>query len=516
MKSARAEGKKSAAILPPIFLWNPLLENPADVFAFQGECDLVAVMGQGKTAGAGGQKVREGKVRLGTVGDEPDLRNALGLQLPQAPGGATEGGGVCLDGDGQNAVLDLGVVGKGMSVSAADPIGILPGFRSRLGGVAGELAALGRPGVGCVAAFTLCGLRAVLGAGGIIVVYVSFEIMIQRRDGFRFGVGWILCTGVGPYPWGGTGGRSGHLTSVPEMIALLAFDGFVRCVRIDILTGLVYLDGSLYCQIRGIGGDFISLRRRGAAVADSGTFVPVSTCRAALYLHLRVTGNRDIAAGTANSAADTGTAGVALGRNLAALDGNALAAAFVAAADTGTSTGTSGGYLAVGDGNVTAAASLTAADTGTADAALGRNLAAGYGNVTAAAKGSAADTGAAADAAGFYLAALDGNVTAAAVFTAADTCPKGAADGFYLAAGNCNFAGIVVAAVTAAADTGTVFAASGDNSSAGDGDIIAVTTTRIAADARTAFTAGGIQAAGAALWGGNGQIPGIFLVCIPA
>ena len=64
-------------------------------------------MGQGKTAGAGGQKVGEGKVRLGLVGDEPDPRNALGLQLPQALGGATEGSGVRLDGDGQNAVLDL-------------------------------------------------------------------------------------------------------------------------------------------------------------------------------------------------------------------------------------------------------------------------------------------------------------------------------------------------------------------------------------------------------------------------
>ena len=205
------------------------------------------------------------------------------------------------------------------------------------------------------------------------------------------------------------------------MIAHCAGDGFVGRVRIDILTGLVYLDESVYCQIRGIGGDFISIRRRGAAVADSGTFVPVFICPAALYLHLRVTGNRDIAAGTVNSAADTGTAGVALGRNLAALDGNAVAAAYVAAADTGTSTATSGGYLAVGDGNVTAAASLTAADTGTVEAALGRNLAAGYGNVTAAASGSAADTGTGEAAGGGYLAALDGNVAAAAAVSAADT-----------------------------------------------------------------------------------------------
>ena len=157
--------------------------------------------------------------------------------------------------------------------------------------------------------------------------------------------------------------------------------------------------------------------------------MPVSICPAALYLHLRVTGNRDIAAGTVSSAADTGTADVALGRYLAALDGNVAAAAFVAAADTGTSSATSGGYLAVGDGNVTAAASSSAADTGTVEAALGRYLAAGYGNVTAAAAGSAADTGTSIATSGGYLAALDGNVTAAAFVAAADTGTQCAAGG---------------------------------------------------------------------------------------
>ena len=39
-----------------------------------------------------------------------------------------------------------------------------------------------------------------------------------------------------------------------------------------------------------------------------------------------------------------------------------------------------------------------------------------------------------------------------------------------------------------------------------------VTINAAAADARTAVTAGGFQAAGAPLWGGDGQIPGIFLV----
>ena len=101
---------------------------------------------------------------------------------------------------------------------------------------------------------------------------------------------------------------------------------------------------------------------------------------------------------------------------------------------------------------------MTAADTGTADAALGRNLAAGYGNAAAAADTAAADTCTAADAAGFYLAALDGNVTAAAAESAADTCPMGAADGFYLAALDGN---VTAAAFVAAADTGTVVAAGG-------------------------------------------------------
>ena len=101
---------------------------------------------------------------------------------------------------------------------------------------------------------------------------------------------------------------------------------------------------------------------------------------------------------------------------------------------------------------------MTAADTGTADAALGRNLAAGYGNAAAAADTAAADTCTAADAAGFYLAALDGNVTAAAAESAADTCPMGAADGFYIAALDGN---VTAAAFVAAADTCTVVAAGG-------------------------------------------------------
>ena len=110
------------------------------------------------------------------------------------------------------------------------------------------------------------------------------------------------------------------------------------------------------------------------------------------------------------------------------------------------------------------------------------------------------------------LAACDLNIRAAAAVAAADACGIAAAVGCDIAAGNCNIAGIFGTAVTAAADSGTVFAASGDNSSAGDGDIIAFTSIDIAADARTAFTAGGIQAAGATLWGGDGQIPGIPLV----
>ena len=203
-------------------------------------------MGQGKTAGAGGQKVREGKVRLGTVGDEPDPRNALGLQLAKAPSGATEGGGVCLDGDGQNAVLDLGLVGKGLPVSAADPIGLLPGFRSRLGGIAGELAARFGPGVGCVAAFTLGGLRAVLGAGGIIVVNVSFEIMIQLRDRYRFLAVVGIFTGVGHYPFGGTGGLGRYRTFIPAVFAGCTDGRMIGCGCIDIVAGLVCMDESVY------------------------------------------------------------------------------------------------------------------------------------------------------------------------------------------------------------------------------------------------------------------------------
>ena len=456
-------------------------------------------MGQGKTAGAGGQKVGEGKVRLGPVGDEPDLRNALGLQLPQAPGGATEGSGVCLDGHGEYAVLLLGLVGDTLALRVGDPVGSRLALRHRLGG---------------------------------------------------------------------------HLTSVPGMIALLAFDGSVRCVRIDILTGLVYLDESANFQIRGIGGDFVSLRCTGAAVADSRTFVPVFICRTALHLHLRVTGNRDIAAGTANSAADTGTAEVAPGRNLAALDGNALAAAYVAAADTCPKGAADGVDLAAGDGNAAAVADVAAADTGavfaalgsdltvgdgnavaavaaaaaantgTAVAAVGCNIAAGDGdpaavstytaadacgiitaggvdctvgdsNITAVAAFAAADAGSLITACGRDLAACDLNIRAAAAVAAADACGIAAAVGCDIAAGNCNIAGIFGAAVTAAADSGTVFAASGDNSSAGDGDIIAFTSIDIAADARTAFTAGGIQAAGAPSGVVTVRFPA-FPLCTPA
>ena len=109
-------------------------------------------------------------------------------------------------------------------------------------------------------------------------------------------------------------------------------------------------------------------------------------------------------------------------------------------------------------------------------------------------------------------AACDLNIRAASAVAAADSRSASGTGGCDIAAGNCNFAGIVVADVTAAADTGTVFAAFGVDSTAGDGDIVAVTINGAAADARTAVTAGGFQAAGATLWGGDGQIPGIFLV----
>ena len=141
-------------------------------------------MGQGEGAGAGGQDVGEGKVRLGFVGDEPDLRDALGFQLPQALGGAPEGGGVGLDGDGQNAVLDLGLVGKGLSVSAADPIGLFLGARQGF-----KLGALSRPGVrdGAAGMGADCGFRAVCFIGGILVVNIGFKQMPQL--GARLGPG---------------------------------------------------------------------------------------------------------------------------------------------------------------------------------------------------------------------------------------------------------------------------------------------------------------------------------------
>ena len=147
-------------------------------------------MGQSEAAGAGGQEVREGERRLDPLGDEPDLRNALGLQLPQTPGGATEGGGVCLDGHGEYAVLLLRLVGDTLALRVADPVGRRLALRHRLGGVFGELGALGRPGVRLIAALALGGFRAVGFGGGIVVVDIGLKQMIQRRDGFRSGVGW--------------------------------------------------------------------------------------------------------------------------------------------------------------------------------------------------------------------------------------------------------------------------------------------------------------------------------------
>ena len=133
-------------------------------------------MGQGEGAGAGGKEGREGECRLRPVGDEPNPRDALGLQLPQALGGAPEGGGVGLDGDGQNAVLDLGLVGKGLSVSAADPIGLFLGARQGF-----KLGALSRPGVrdGAAGMGADCGFRAVCFIGGILVVNIGFKQMPQ-------------------------------------------------------------------------------------------------------------------------------------------------------------------------------------------------------------------------------------------------------------------------------------------------------------------------------------------------